>query len=63
MTTSRQDFMTDSQLIGVSLSSAARVRFERLKQNVSLYAISEIEECLRLKESLVMMVSSALELE
>ena len=58
MTTSRQDFMTDSQIIGVSLSSAARVRFERLKQNVRLYAISEIEECLRLKESLVMMVSS-----
>jgi len=60
LTTSRQDLMTDSQVIGVSLSSAAQVRFERLKQNVRLYAISEIEECLRLKESLVMMVSSAL---
>jgi len=59
LTTSRQDLMTDSQVIGVSLSSAARVRFERLKQNVRLYAISEIEECLRLKESLVMMVSSS----
>jgi len=43
--------------IGVSLSSAARVRFERLRGIIGLYAISEIEECERVKEGLVMMVS------
>ena len=44
-------------LLGVSLSSAARVRFERLKYRIRLYALSEIQECLELKDSLVMMVS------
>lgn len=43
-------------LLGVSLSSAARVRFERLKDRIHLYALSEIQECLDQKESLVMMV-------
>lgn len=42
-------------LLGVSLSSAARVRFERLKDRIQLYALSEIQECLDQKESLVMM--------
>lgn len=42
-------------LLGVSLSSAARVRFERLKDRIMLYALSEIEECLAQKDSLVMM--------
>lgn len=42
-------------LLGVSLSSAAKVRFERLKDRIALYALSEIEECLAQKESLVMM--------
>jgi len=42
-------------LLGVSLSSAARVRFERLKDRIKLYALSEIQECLDQKESLVMM--------
>jgi len=46
--------------IGVSLSSAARVRFERLRGIIGLYAISEIEECERVKEGLVMMVSGCL---
>ncbi|USP74309.1 hypothetical protein yc1106_01583 [Curvularia clavata] len=45
---------TDS-LLGVALSSAARVRFERLKDRIVLYALSEIQECLDQKESLVMM--------
>ncbi|KAF1837553.1 hypothetical protein BDW02DRAFT_117739 [Decorospora gaudefroyi] len=45
---------TDS-LLGVSLSSAARVRFERLQDRILLYALSEIQECLDQKESLVMM--------
>lgn len=44
-------------LLGVSLSSAARVRFERLKDRILLYALSEIQECIDQKESLVMMVS------
>jgi hypothetical protein len=43
-------------LLGVSLSSAARVRFERLKDRIKLYALSEIQECIDQKESLVMMV-------
>jgi hypothetical protein len=43
-------------LLGVSLSSAARVRFERLKDKIQLYALSEIQECLDQKESLVQMV-------
>lgn len=43
-------------LLGVPLSSAARVRFERLKDRIILYALSEIQECIDQKESLVMMV-------
>lgn len=43
-------------LLGVSLSSAARVRFERLKDRINLYALSEIQECITQKDSLVMMV-------
>jgi Mg2+ and Co2+ transporter CorA len=42
-------------LLGVSLSSAAKVRFERLKDRILLYALSEIDECLAQKDSLVMM--------
>lgn len=42
-------------LLGVSLSSAARVRFERLKDRIILYALSEIQECIDQKDSLVMM--------
>jgi Mg2+ and Co2+ transporter CorA len=42
-------------LLGVSLSSAAKVRFERLKDRIALYALSEIDECLAQKEALVMM--------
>lgn len=43
-------------LLGVSLSSAARARFERLKDRIKLYALSEIQECIDQKDSLVMMV-------
>ncbi|KAF2706874.1 hypothetical protein K504DRAFT_384788 [Pleomassaria siparia CBS 279.74] len=42
-------------LLGVSISSTARVRFERLKDRIKLYALSEIEECIAQKDSLVMM--------
>lgn len=50
--------VSESQsVLGASLSSAARVRFERLKYRIRLYALSEIDECVSQKESLVMMVS------
>ncbi|KAF1984675.1 hypothetical protein K402DRAFT_395371 [Aulographum hederae CBS 113979] len=45
----------EEHLLGVSLSSAARVRFERLKYRIRLYALSEIQECLDLKDQMVMM--------
>ncbi|KAI9820008.1 MAG: hypothetical protein M1827_006579 [Pycnora praestabilis] len=38
-----------------SLSTAAIVRFERLKDRINLYATSEIQECIDQKEALVMM--------
>lgn len=47
-------------LLGVSLSSAARVRFERLKDIISLYALSEVLDYLAQKESLVQMVRPTL---
>lgn len=43
-------------LLGVSLSSAARVRFTRLKDLIDLYALEEVQEYLQQKESLVSMV-------
>lgn len=45
-----------TQNYGVSLSSAAAVRFERLKDRINLYALSEIQECLDEKEALVFLV-------
>lgn len=47
--------LDENQLLGVSISSAARSRFERLRHRIRLYALSEINECLDQKESLVMM--------
>lgn len=46
-------------LLGVGISSAARVRFERLRDMIALYALSECKDYLRQKESLVQMVSSS----
>lgn len=43
-------------LLGVGLSSAARVRFERLRDMISLYALTECEDYLHQKESFVQMV-------
>ncbi|KAL9083263.1 MAG: hypothetical protein Q9159_005874 [Coniocarpon cinnabarinum] len=40
---------------GVYLTSGARVRFERLRDRVRLYAIAEIQESIDLKDSLVTM--------
>ncbi|CAK3961583.1 hypothetical protein AC579_9000 [Lecanosticta acicola] len=48
--------VTESQsLMGVSLSSAARVRFRRLKDMIDLYALQEVEEYIKQKEALVAM--------
>lgn len=41
--------------LGVSLSSAARLRFARLKDLIDLYALSEVEEYIKRKDSLVTM--------
>jgi hypothetical protein len=42
--------------LGVALSAAARVRFKRLKDMIDLYALSEVEEYIKQKDSLVAMV-------
>nr|POF08106.1 dihydroxyacetone kinase 1 [Quercus suber] len=42
-------------MLGVSISSAARVRFKRLKDLIDLYALSEVEEYLKQKDALVAM--------
>ena len=47
----------DESSYGVPLAKAAIVRFQRLKDRINLYALSEIQECLDEKETLVMLVS------
>ncbi|KAK4560343.1 hypothetical protein LTR86_005539 [Recurvomyces mirabilis] len=42
-------------LLGVSFTSAARSRFRRLKDLIDLYALSEVDEYLKQKDSLVTM--------
>ena len=44
-----------NSLLGTSLSSAARVRFERLKDLIYLYALSEVTDYIEQKDSLVQM--------
>ncbi|KAK5123060.1 hypothetical protein LTR85_003256 [Meristemomyces frigidus] len=44
-----------ASMLGVSLSSAARVRFIRLKDLIDLYALSEVEEYIKQKDSLITM--------
>ena len=41
---------------GVSLSIAASKRFERLKDRINLFALSEIQDCIDEKEALVLLV-------
>ena len=55
----RQDEVVfdDDSGSNVKLSSSAVVRFERLLDRIRLYALTEIEECIKEKESLVLMVS------
>ena len=52
----RLDETGSPQTLGVRLSEAAAVRFQRLRDRIDLYALSEIQECLDEKESLVFMV-------
>ena len=44
------------QKFGAPLSSAATVRFERLRDRINHYALSEIQECIDEKDSLVFLV-------
>ena len=57
LTSGKPIITEEDSLLGVSLSSAARVRFERLKDIINLYALSEVKDYLAQKESLVQMVS------
>lgn len=54
--TSKGQVTSEIQTFGAPLSSAATVRFERLRDRINLYALSEIQECLDEKESLVFLV-------
>ena len=49
----------DTKTFGAPLSAAATVRFERLRDRINHYAISEIQECLDEKEALVFLVRNA----
>jgi len=42
--------------VGIYLTSPVRVRFERLRDRIKLYALTSLEENSELKESLMMMV-------
>ena len=43
--------------LGVRISPLAIVRFQRLRDRINLYALSEIQECLDEKDALVQVVS------
>jgi hypothetical protein len=48
---------SETTSLGPALSSSAIVRFQRLGDRIDLYVLSEIQQCLDEKESLVFMVS------
>ncbi len=52
----RYDDSTAPKTLGVPLSSAVVTRFQRLRDRINLYPLSEIQDCLEEKESLVFMV-------
>ena len=58
--TVKEPVTSQVQTFGAPLSSAASVRFERLRDRINLYALSEIQECLDEKESLVFLVNRPL---
>ena len=43
--------------LGVRISPLAMVRFQRLRDRINLYALSEVQECLDEKDALVQVVS------
>ena len=51
-----EDTTAPNPTLGVPLPAAATVRFERLRDRINHYAISEIQECLDEKEALVFLV-------
>ena len=51
--------VANDRSLGVPLSPAAIVRFERLKDRIGLYALSEIQGCLEEKNSMVSLVRPA----
>ena len=51
-----EDTTTPTPTLGVPLPAAATVRFERLRDRINHYAVSEIQECLDEKEALVFLV-------
>ena len=57
---SSTDNMLSKPIFGAPLSSAATVRFERLRDRIELYALSEIQECIDEKEALVFLVRRSL---
>ena len=56
LSSSKSLLTAQTQQFAVALSSAATVRFERLKDRINLYALSEIQDCLDEKDNLVFLV-------
>lgn len=52
----RNGLTAQAKVLGVFLAPASAVRFERLKDRISLYALSEIQDCLDEKDALVFLV-------
>ena len=55
----RSLLIAQTRKYAVPLSSAAIVRFERLRDRIQLYALGEIQDCIDEKESLVSVVSKS----
>ena len=55
-TATEDNVVSSSALYGVPLSTAAKLKFERLNDRVKLLTLTEIQDCLDEKEALVMLV-------
>ena len=55
-TATEDSVVVPSDSYGVPLSTAAKLKFERLKDRVKLLTLTEIQDCLDEKEALVMLV-------
>ena len=53
-----EEASSETAILGAPLCSAATVRFERLRDRINQFALSEIQECLEEKEQLVFLVSN-----